>query len=902
SMRGVAPDWLAFFVGNMLVVGGFAELAVGFQQFFRGASRRDWVFGLLGLLAPWLFWTVNIAPNPSQRVFISSLFLGIVSVILVWEFASAARRMHAVADAGARAERRVLWALAITFGLGTLSFAWRGAAFYGVHGEIDAATLSGRTWAVSFLVGIVLNMALASSLPLLISRRNQRELQHNHELLADTEQLAQVASLVHEPDGPRTTANQVLREWLGADADSSISLEAFLAAVEPDARAPLSAQIQTLLSSEAGSWTCECRMLSAGRERWLSIHCGVKRSASGTRRLILSAQDVTLFREATEHAHKARDEANRANAAKSEFLANMSHEIRTPMNGVLGLTRICLEDELPARARSLIEKCHASAQTLMGVVNDVLDFSKIEAGQLALEHTAFDLRRTVDTARNLFEQQAGSKGLRFVVDIDPDVPLGLQGDPLRLSQVLNNLLSNAVKFTDKGEVRLHIRVENAQSDAVRLAFSVQDSGIGMSAQEQQRLFQPFAQADASTTRKYGGTGLGLVICRRLCDLMGGTLSVHSTPGQGTCFTLRLPFGVSALALHPLAQTTQKGRALLRNVHLLLVEDNPTNVLVATLSLEGEGARVTHCGDGLQAVNLLRDTTHGMDLVLMDIQMPVMDGYTATRAIRNDLGLTDLPIVAMTANVLESDLQASQDAGMNAHVGKPFDMDRLVTVVLQALGRPPQALPPAEAQPAKTTEPHADALLDLGPALQRMGHNQTLMRQAAASFGNDLPGLLAALRDDTGTATSPLATLHTLKGLTATLGLPKATAQCRALEAHAHSGRAIASADVDALQDVLKDSLDALVHALPAIGHPSTAPGLATALDLQGPKTPHGRAALMQLADLLAQSDMAALECFAQHRALFEVCFAADFDALDRAIQSLEFEEAAQTCATALQRA
>lgn len=687
SLRGVAPDWLTFFVGNMAVLAGFAELTVGFGQYFRGVSRRGWALGLLLLQAPWLFWCVVVEPDASQRVLISSVFIGTVASVLAGLFLAEIVRLRADAHAQTRAERRVLWGLATVFAVGTLSFAWRGVAFWGVHGPIDAATLGGRTWGLSFLVGVLFNIAMATSLPLLISRRNQRELQHSQELLEATEQLAQVASLVVEPSTGRATPNRVLAAWLGPDVAAGFTLERFYACFDPSDRAWLRDQVRQLLEPEGFSWSGQCRMEVAGQPRWLAVHGGIGKDAAGRRQIILSAMDVSPFRAATEQANLAREAATRANTAKSEFLANMSHEIRTPMNGVLGLTRLCLQGELPARERDLIEKCHASAQTLMGVVNDVLDFSKIEAGKLVLEDTPFDLSRTVDQARNLFEEMAGSKGICFVVNVAPDVPLGLRGDALRLTQVLNNFLSNAVKFTHTGTVRLDIRREaDAPAAGVRLTFAVQDTGIGISPSQLAQLFEPFSQADASTTRQFGGTGLGLAICRRLADLMGGSLSVHSEAGVGSRFALTLPLGLSDTALQTTPPPPTQRQHRLQGLRVLLVEDNPINVMVAKLSLEGEGAHVTHRADGQQAVDHLRQHASEVDAVLMDIQMPVMDGYTATRMIRTDLGLRQLPVVAMTANVLDTDRQASVEAGMDAHVGKPFDINALVAVLLRCTGR------------------------------------------------------------------------------------------------------------------------------------------------------------------------------------------------------------------------
>lgn len=396
------------------------------------------------------------------------------------------------------------------------------------------------------------------------------------------------------------------------------------------------------------------------------------------RRLTLAEHDALL----------ARDEANQANQAKSLFLANMSHEIRTPMNGVLGLTRLALESDLPGDTRKLLKESYASAQSLLGIVNDILDLSKIEVGKLTIEQVPFSLPQVLQNARALFGKVADDKGVLFSLHTQEPLPQWLLGDALRLSQVLNNFLSNAVKFTAQGEVRLDVQsLPPCPGDERHwLKLSVVDSGIGMSDEQLVRLFQPFTQADESTTRRFGGTGLGLVISHRLTELMGGRLSVHSMPGHGSTFSVELPFGVAEAPPAPApaeaAPATKTLKPLLEGMHLLLVEDNPINVLVATRTLEKQGAVVHTEENGQLAVDYLRTHATDVDAVLMDIQMPVMDGHTATRLIRNELGLHQLPIIAMTANVMEADQHASMDAGMDAHLGKPFDVNQLTATLRQ----------------------------------------------------------------------------------------------------------------------------------------------------------------------------------------------------------------------------
>lgn len=901
ALRGVTTDWVGIVLANVLIFAGYCELALGFRLYFRGRMDRRLEYTGIAALLGMLVWYTYIAPSPTTRIFYNSFFLGAVSFVMACEFFAASRKLRRTDD-GARTERRLLDALCLTFVLTGASFVFRSYLFFGVHGDLDPSTLAGTSYGISFVIGVLLNFVMAASLPLLISRRNQQELIESRELLAETEDLALVGSLVYDVAAQTSRANRVLATMLGTPDLGAVTLQSWLNQLHPQDKPRVQEEIQEMLAGKRSTIQTECRLQQRPHDtlHWVSLRCAMRRNAADQIQFIASMRDITHIKTAAQAALAARDEADRANAAKSAFLANMSHEIRTPMNGVLGLTRLCLEGSLPPRERDLIEKCHSAAHTLLGVVNDILDFSKIEAGKLVVEHTAFDLGRTVNNARNLFEQMAGGKGLRFGVEIGPDVPMGLVGDPLRLSQVLNNLLGNAVKFTQQGEVRLSIQRLHAAPDTVQLAFTVQDSGIGMSAAQQQNLFQAFSQADASTTRKFGGTGLGLVICRHLTGLMGGTLTVRSEEGAGATFTATLPFGIARIALQSPAEAVPKGAQRLAGLRILLVEDNPTNVLVATLSLENEGATVVHRADGQQAVDYLRAQADDVDVVLMDIQMPVMDGYTATRILRTEMGLDSLPVVAMTANVMDADREASQRAGMNAHVGKPFEMDRLVTVILQSVGgavvTPERSPSPPLPAPSEAARP--PALVDLGPALQRMGNNRALVQQAAASLGQDLPGMFAALRAPHGEAPSPLPTLHTLKGLTATLGLARAAERARALEAASRSGAPVSAANLEALEVLVKDSLQALLAQLTDPGTAAVAaPG--TAAPLENGTEPEVRAVLAQLAHLLAQSDLSALSHFTQHRRQLQVHDSARCAQLENALQALDFEAATRACRSIL---
>ncbi len=398
--------------------------------------------------------------------------------------------------------------------------------------------------------------------------------------------------------------------------------------------------------------------------------------------------------------------AEAASRAKSEFVANMSHEIRTPMNAVLGVAYLLENTPLSREQKEYVHMIRSSGQVLLGILNDVLDFSKIEAGRMELAPQPFLLREVLDSLSNVMTLPATTRGISLAIDAGDDVPAVLVGDAMRLQQILLNLVGNAVKFTERGGVSVRVALHEEEADGgLRLRFAVRDTGIGMDLEQQSRLFSAFNQADASTTRRFGGTGLGLAICRRLAELMGGDISVRSTPGAGSEFVATLPFGVAgadAPVEHPALQTVaaqgwmmpetpalqeapavtapeQQDAPRLQGLRLLLVEDHPLNQLVARGMLEHAGASVAVAENGQLAVDLLRDHAADYDIVLMDVQMPVMDGYEATRHIRQTLGLK-LPVLAMTAGVMQSEKDQCIDAGMDDFIAKPVDVEQMLDTI------------------------------------------------------------------------------------------------------------------------------------------------------------------------------------------------------------------------------
>jgi two-component system, sensor histidine kinase LadS len=598
------------------------------------------------------------------------------------------------------------------------------------------------------------------------------------------------------------------------------------------------------------------------------------------------ADRITLERQEKERLGRERAVAQAATAAKSEFLARMSHEIRTPINAVTGFTDLALRAADEPTRLDYLRQIRSASRSLLTIINDILDMSRVEAGKLALSIQDFQLRPLVASVRELFRPQADEKGVELALEVGDEVPAVLRGDPVRLEQVLVNLVANALKFTERGRVALAVTLEAATPQEASLRFAVSDTGIGIGVQERARLFEPFSQADESITRRFGGTGLGLAICKQLVELMGGRIGVDSTPGEGSTFHFNVRLGRVTTARQDTHPETELALQF-PGARVLVVEDNALNQRLAKELLTQLGASVALAANGVEAVEAAG--RERFDAILMDVQMPEMDGLEATRRIRAQDGGAAVPILAMTAHALAGSREECLAAGMNDFIGKPITV-RGVTSMLARYLKGVAAPGAAPEQPRLL--PEALPGIAVARAVRRLGGNEALVRDSLREFQRDYAGM--AIRLERAMAAGDLKAAgriaHTLKGVAANLAMSDLEAAAKTAEQEIVQRGTLAPASMEAVRSTLATVADACatLGAAPEPEHPRL-----DRAQLAG--------ALAELRSLVERNDFGATAVLQRcERTLRESAGAVAVQALGAALASYDFT-AARSALDAIER-